>query len=141
MIPDRQTALCIQLIRHRRMKRIPLNLSVYQEEWDAGNQTALIPVGTQRARGEYLLRVNEEIEQTRKLISILISKLEMRGDYTLNDIVDAYTDKTSSVTLFAHIGKLMQELACKKTMCHPAPLPKPAKQLYRLSQPTGTKNE
>lgn len=114
MISDRQTTLCIQLIRHRRMKRIPLNLSVYQEEWDAGNQTALIPVGTQRARGEYLLRVNEEIEQARKLISILISKLEMQGDYTLNDIVAAYTDKTSSVTLFAHIGKLMQELACKK---------------------------
>lgn len=120
VIPDRQMPLCIQLIRHRRMKRIPLELLVHQEEWDAGNQTALIPAGTQRTRGEYLLRVNERIEQARQLINIIIEKLECRGDFTLDDIITAYADKTASVNLSAYIDKLAQELARKKrcATCH-----------------------
>lgn len=110
VVSNRRVPLYMQLIRHRKMKRIPLDLYVYPEEWEPDKQIAVIPPGTERTQSEYLLRINEVIEQARQTVGQIIGQLEKKGDFTVDDIIASYTKKISSAHLPAYIDKLVREL-------------------------------
>lgn len=110
VVSNKRTPLCIQLIRHRKMKRIPLDLHVYPEEWDSDKQIAVIPPGTQRSQSEYLLHINEAIEQACQAVGEIICQLEKKGDFTVSDIISSYTKKISSTHFAVYIDKLIREL-------------------------------
>ena len=105
-IAGKQTPLCIQLIYRRKMKRIPLESKVYEEEWDAFREMVQIPPGTDRQRSEYLLQVSETVCETCRVIRQIIEEQPINKDFSVDDIVNLYEERSASMYLSAYIQKL-----------------------------------
>lgn len=105
-IAGKQTPLCIQLIYRRKMKRISLDSKIYEEEWDASREMVQIPPGTDRQRSEYLLQVSETVCETCRMIRQIIEEQPVNKDFSVDDIVNLYEERSASMYLAAYIQKL-----------------------------------
>ena len=105
-VTGKQTPLYIQLICRRKMKRIPLDIKVYEEEWDPLTEIVQIPPGTDRQRTEYLLQVSETACETCRMIRQIIEEQPVNKDFSVDDIVKLYEERSASMYLSAYIQKL-----------------------------------
>lgn len=105
-VAGKETPLCIQLICRRKMKRISLNMKVYEEEWNPSREMIQIPPGTDRQRSEYLLQVSDAISETCRLIGQIIHEQPVNKIFCVDDIVSLYKERTASLYLSAYIHKL-----------------------------------
>ena len=102
-VTGKQTPLCIQLICRRKMKRIPLDNKVYEEEWDSVREMVQIPPGTDRQRTEYLLQVSETVCETCRMIRQIIEEQPSNKDFSVDEIVKLYKERSASMYLSAYI--------------------------------------
>ena len=105
-VTGKQTPLYIQLICRRKMKRIPLDIKVYEEEWDPLTEIVQIPPGTDRQRTEYLLQISETACETCRMIRQIIEEQPVNKDFSVDDIVKLYEERSASMYLSAYIQKL-----------------------------------
>lgn len=105
-IAGKQTPLCIQLIYRRKMKRIPLESKVYEEEWDPCGERVQIPPGTDRLRSEYLLQVSDAIDAACHIIRRITEEQTANNILSVDDIATLYKERTTSLYLSAYIRKL-----------------------------------
>lgn len=104
-VADKEAPLCIQLICRRKMKRIPLDIKVYEKEWDPSRERVQIPPGTDKQRSEYLLLISETISETCRIIRQTIAEQPMNKDFSVDDIVKLYEERSASMHLSAYIQK------------------------------------
>lgn len=120
VLKGKRTSLFIQVIRHRRTRRLPLDIWVCEEEWIPHEERLQLSEDTGDCRNPYLSKGNEEIRKIRYEIGLLARQLESRGDYTVDELVEAYYARNKAVTLFGYMDKLAEKLkdAGKTATCH-----------------------
>ena len=119
------------------MKRIPLDIKVYEEEWDPLTEIVQIPPGTDRQRTEYLLQVSETACETCRMIRQIIEEQPVNKDFSVDDIVKLYEERSASMYLSAYIQNCGHSPGAGKRG-HIPPLPKPGEQfplVFRKEHP------
>lgn len=116
----KQSSLFIQLIRHRRIRRISLDIWVYEDEWLPFEEKLRPTEKTGGSRSQYLSVGNERICKARHMIGLLIRQLESRGDYTVDELVVAYHERNRASTLFEYMDLLAEKLknSGRTATCH-----------------------
>lgn len=104
-VTGKQSPLCIQLIYRRKMKRIPLDIKVYESEWSPSREMVQIPPGTDRTRSEYLLQVSETIDKTCSIIRQIVDEQPANKNFSVDDIAMLYKERTTGMYLSAYIQK------------------------------------
>lgn len=107
-IPHKPGQLFLQVICRRQVKRIPLGYRLQDEEWDASLETVRIPAYAPPERIDYLLKVNEGLIQSKKLLAGIIAELEKKQELEAGRIVDCYRQKTRAVQWLDYMDALMR---------------------------------
>ena len=97
-VEQKAAPLFMQVIAGRRAKRIPLDWRLREEEWDERLESVYIPPGTSRERGEFLLSVVEGLEKARSVGKDVISHLEKRMRFTVEDVVEDYLRRSGQTS-------------------------------------------
>lgn len=104
-------SLSLRVIHGRKPKTVSLSCLLYPEEWDGISQTILYPGGVPERRG-YLSEVHKRITDCAGKVNRIIRRLEERGSYTVNDIVELYRSTTDNAKLLGYARTLAGELQC-----------------------------
>lgn len=113
VVPGKRMPLYFQLISHRVIKRVVLNLRLSEDEWEPESATIRLPPEAASKRIAYLLAAREEVEQHYKLLSDIIGTLEEKDQLTVEHIVAAYRMRTQAVGWLDY----MQKVIDRKKLC------------------------
>lgn len=102
-------SLCV--IHGRKPKTVSLSCLLYSEEWDGMAQTVVYPADVPE-RSMYLSEVHKRITTCADKVNCIIRRLEDRGAYTVNDIVELYRSTTDNAKLLGYARALAGELRC-----------------------------
>lgn len=102
-------SLSLRVIHGRKPKTVSLSCFLYTEEWDGAAQTVLYSAGVP-GRSVYLSEVHKRIAACADKVNCIIRRLEERGAYTVNDIVELYRSATGNGKLLGYARTLTVEL-------------------------------
>lgn len=108
-VPGKRMPLLLQIICKREVKRIVLDYRLAPEEWLAEKETVVIPPGTNKRRADYLLEVQEELENKKSELEKAIVFLEEHGELSATKIIDHYHASFRPVYWLDYMQQLMQE--------------------------------
>jgi integrase len=91
---DHKGSIVLRIIHRGRAKSQVFPYKVYPGEWDS-RKGQVIPEGCSGSRKLYLKEVSRELERAGSRLSGIIDRLELPGEYSLEDIVSAYRHDTS----------------------------------------------
>ncbi|MDR1200375.1 MAG: site-specific integrase [Tannerellaceae bacterium] len=118
---NKEGALYIQLIHNRKTKLITTRFRLYPFEWDVRSST-VITDNADNERNMYLQNIRDGSESEIRRIYNLISILEKRGDYTIQELVEYYTSNSFNGYFFPfvkyQIKKLKSERRTKTASIH-----------------------
>jgi integrase len=97
-VEGKRMPLYFQIISHRVVKRIVLDLELAEEEWAAKSESINLPPGAGRKRVEQLLQAREVVERHRRQLTEVITQLEEKGELTAGQIVASYRAKVLPVS-------------------------------------------
>jgi site-specific recombinase XerD len=92
-VKGKEGVICLQLIHNRRIKLLRTRFHLYPHEWE--NQPEHVKIG-----------LESEIHTIRDLIRLL----EMRDDYTVEELVDLYANNSFNGYLFPFIDYAVKDL-------------------------------
>ena len=97
VVAGKRMSLYFQVISHREIKRIVLDLRLSENEWEPETASIRLPPEAESKRINYLLSAREKIEQHYKLLSSIINTLEEKDQLAVGDIISAYRMQTQTV--------------------------------------------
>ncbi|WP_455638916.1 tyrosine-type recombinase/integrase [Parabacteroides sp.] len=98
VVPGKKMPLYFQVINHRIVKRIVLDLQLFGNEWEKDSESIHLPSDASRGRIDYLLYAREEVERKRRLLQEIIIALEEKDELTAERIIASYRMKTRPVS-------------------------------------------
>lgn len=104
------TRLFIQLIHHRRTKRIPLDIRAAEEEWIPHEEMLAASKNDNSPRNRYLQAGNETIRKARQTLELLICRLENKGNYSVDELVAAYQALFKPTSLSEYLNSRHRDL-------------------------------
>lgn len=105
----RKGSILLRLIHRGKVKVRTLPLKIYSSEWDSVNHRALIPTHAD-PRHRYLAYVNEELNDLSNRILYSIDCLDIRVNYTVEDILEHCHANETSGYLSGYCEKLAHGL-------------------------------
>lgn len=108
-VPGKRMPLLLQIICKREVKRIVLDYRLAPDEWLAEKETVVIPPGMNKRRADYLLEVQEELENKKRELEKAIAFLDERGELSAAKIIDHYNASFRPVYWLDYMQQLMQE--------------------------------
>jgi site-specific recombinase XerD len=108
-IKDKAGAICLQLIHNRRIKLLRTRFRLFSTEWDNETETIFFD-NAQTGRKIYLQSVKTRIEMELKQLEELIFLLEMKSNYTVDELVDLYIRNSFNGYLFPFIDYVVKNL-------------------------------
>jgi site-specific recombinase XerD len=108
-IVGKEGVICLQLIRHRKIRLLRTRFHLFPPEWDALKQTVDFEK-TAKKREIHLLAVQSGLNTELCQIDELIRMLESKGDYTVGELADLYTSKSFNGYLFSFIDFIINKL-------------------------------
>jgi site-specific recombinase XerD len=105
--------ICLQLIHNRKIKLLRTRFRIFSDEWDNQAETVLTDA-TDRLRHIYLHSVKTGLEDELKHLDELISLLELKSDYTVDELTDLYTNHSFNGYLFPFIDYILKQLKEEK---------------------------
>jgi len=108
-IENKEGVLYLQLIHNRKTKLITTRFRLFSHEWD----TRLSIPKTNNGHSErhiYLQHISESIKIETQQIYDLISMLENRGNYTINELSEYYVNHSFNGCFFPFIEHLIKKL-------------------------------
>lgn len=109
--------LFIRLIHKRKVRNIATGLRLYLSEWDASLHSVVYRAENS-SRFLYLKGIEQIIYKEKQLLKSIVKFYELRGDYTVIDIANAYRRRKSGNPLLPFAEKLASELlecGCDRT--------------------------
>lgn len=83
-------SICLRIIHKRRVKVITLPYKIYSTEWDNTKRSLIFPNELKDSRNFHLQHINERLHYLYSFLGGIIHSLEIRGTYSLEDIVSEY---------------------------------------------------
>ena len=112
-IPSKQQGktgvICVQLIHNRKIKLLRTRFHLVPTEWDIQKETVLFG-NSDRERQMYLQSVKIGLKTELKQLAELIRVLEMKSDYTVEELADLYTRSSFTGYFFPFIGYVVGNL-------------------------------
>ena len=103
-------SLSLRIVHHRRNKTVILSgCRIFNEEWDKAGQRLIYP-HNDPARASYLREVDARIKSSMNLLSGVISELQKKGRYTVEDILSLFREKKDENKLSGYASRLSREL-------------------------------
>ncbi len=100
--------LFIRMIHERQSVSISLPYKLYDQEWDAKKQQAIVqPLSPRR---NYLEKVNRVIREERRRLYLLIEDMEKRHSYTVKELLESYIGRNKDSYVKIYVDKLCSEL-------------------------------
>lgn len=108
-IENKPGVLYLQLIHHRKVKLITTRFRLFHYEWNTRLST-IIMNQSNNERCIYLQNIEDCLTAEIRQINNLISLLEKRGNYTLNELTECYINHSYNGYLFPFIRSLITTL-------------------------------
>ena len=108
-IRSKAGVICLQLIHNRKIKLLRTRFRLFPVEWDNQNETVLIG-NSIMGRQTHLQSVKTGLDAELKQLEELIRLLEMKCDYTVNELADLYTKNSFNGYLFPFIDYVIKQL-------------------------------
>lgn len=102
-------SLFLRVIHNRKVKTMTLSCYLFEEEWNASQQTVVFPENNPN-RINYLIKVKEKMDSCLDRMNNQIAFLEEQGYYAVEDIMTVYRRSIKSVKLNAWVETLSKEL-------------------------------
>lgn len=99
----------IQLIHNRKVKLIATGFKIFPWEWDAVEEKIII-YSKDSQRVYYLLALKEKIEMKINIFSALVASFENRGNYSLQQLLEAFENKGYGRGFFSFMEKEVSKL-------------------------------
>ncbi|GHT13622.1 transposase [Bacteroidia bacterium] len=116
-IKNREGVICLQLIHNRKIKLLRTRFRLFATEWD--NKTETVFFGNARIERQiYLQSIKSGLDADLKQLEELIRLLEMKSDYSVDELADLYTSNSFNGYLFSFVDytvKSLKESSRRKT--------------------------
>jgi site-specific recombinase XerD len=116
-IKNKEGVVCLQLIHNRKIKLLRTRFRLFSTEWDKKTETVFL--GNVRIeRQSYLQSIKTGLDTQLRQLEKLIRLLEMKSDYTIDELADLYTNNSFNGYLFPFVDytvKCLKENNRKKT--------------------------
>jgi len=116
-INGKDGVICMQLIHNRKVKLQRTRFRLFSREWNSLKETVIIENSTPERHG-YLQSVKTGLESELKRLNELVNILEQKGEYTVDELADLYTNNSLNGYLFPfadYVIKRLIEENCRKT--------------------------
>ncbi|MDR1847794.1 MAG: site-specific integrase [Bacteroidales bacterium] len=107
-IDNHSGTVCLQLIHSRKIKLLRTRFKIYPGEWD-GKKNEIIADCADTERQNYLQSLKTRLDAEIKQISELIRLLEQRGDYTVKELADLYSNNYFNGYLFPFLDYVVKQ--------------------------------
>ena len=112
-ITGKEGIICLQLIRNRKLKLLRTRFRLFPAEWDNQEETVLFN-NSGMERQSQLQSIKTGLDAELKQLDELIRILEMKRDYTIEELADLYTNSSFNGYLFPFINYIMKCLKEEK---------------------------
>ena len=112
-VENKTGVICIQLIHHRKMKLMRTRFHLFPSEWDKHEETVLLG-NSDLERQSNLQSIKTGLDAELKQLAELIRLLEMKGEYTVDELADLYTNNSFNGYLFPFIDYVTKQLREEK---------------------------
>jgi hypothetical protein len=102
-------SLFIRIIHNRKVKTVTTNYRIFPYEWNETRHCLVFPKND-ATRKKYLVELDYEMQEDIKRLSMIIKKLERKGDYTIQDILDKFSLTPADDMISSYAKKLSKEL-------------------------------
>jgi len=116
-IENKEGVLFFQLIHSRKTRLLRTRFRLFPDEWDDQKETVLFG-NSGMERQSHLLSVKTGLDTELKQLEELIRLLEMKSNYTVDELTDLYTSNSFNGYLFPfidYVAKLLKEENRNKT--------------------------
>jgi len=108
-IRSKAGVICLQLIHNRKIKLLRTRFRLFPAEWD--NQTETVLFGnSDMERQNYLQSTKTGLSAALKQLDELIRLLEIKSNYTVDELADLYTNNSFNGYLFPFIDYITSHL-------------------------------
>jgi len=108
-VSNKQRTVCMQLIHDRKTKLLSTRFRLYPHEWDSMQECVRFD-NANMDRHDYLKSVKNNLEVEIRHITELITLLDKKGNYTIDELADLFTNSSFSGYLFPFIDYLVKKL-------------------------------
>jgi len=108
-IQSKTGIICLQLIHNRKIKLLRTRFRLFPSEWDSRNEKVLFN-SSDMERQSYLQSVKTGLEADLKQLAELIRILEIKSDYTVEELADLYTNNSFNGYFFPFIDYVIKNL-------------------------------
>ena len=108
-IRSKAGVICLQLIHNRKIKLLRTRFRLFTAEWDNQKETVLFG-NSGVERQSHLQSVKTGLDAELKQLDELIRLLEMKSDYTVNELADLYTNSSFNGYFFPFIDYIAKHL-------------------------------
>jgi site-specific recombinase XerD len=108
-VKGKEGVICLQLIHNRKIKLLRTRFHLYPHEWD--KQMKIVVCHTANfERNTFLQSLKLQLEAELRQITDLVHLLEMRSDYTVEELTDLYANNSFNGYLFPFIEYIVKDL-------------------------------
>jgi len=108
-VNGKRGVICLQLIHNRKIKLLRTRFYLYPHEWNPQNESIRFE-NADFERIPSLQSIETGLEKELRQINKLIRLLEIRGNYSVNELVDLYTCDSLNGYLFTFIDHIVKNL-------------------------------
>ena len=108
-IRNKDGIICLQLIHNRKIKLLRTRFHLFPAEWDNQKETVLFG-SSGMERQSHLQSVKIGLNAELRQLDELIRLLEMKSDYTVDELADLYTNNSFNGYLFPFIDYITKHL-------------------------------
>lgn len=107
----REGTLYFQVIHKREVRQIRTGYKLYKQEWDATCCEVVLPAGICVDRRNYLVSLNNAVQEDSRRLRNLVSRLEISGNgFTADDIVSTYKLPSDRHCFISFARSLIEQL-------------------------------
>lgn len=89
-VKGRSGRLYVQVIHGRITHSFSFPWKVHDEEWNEETHSVVVPHGSSAKRVKLLSQIQEQVEEETKVLKEILEELELREDFTSQEVIDEY---------------------------------------------------
>lgn len=105
MVEGKEGRLFFQVIRNRCIRQITLPYMILPDEWSEEGRLA---VGS--GRPDYIEEISQGLGKDRGIMEKAVASLDVRGDYTADDVVEKYNEMAGELQFTTFTGHIIAHL-------------------------------
>ena len=105
MVEGKEGRLFFQVIRNRCIRQITLPYMIYPDEWSEDGR-----LSAKSSRPDYVREISQGLGKDKEIMEKAVASLDVRGDYTADDVVEKYNEMAGELQFTAFTGHIIAHL-------------------------------